>query len=886
RVYGRFGNVDTHGMANSFTPWIDGWIYACHGFANSSKVSGSDGHSLSLKSGNTFRFRPDGSRIEAYTHGLVNPFGLSFDPFGNAYVSDCHSKPVYQLIPGADYPRFKGSQPLIHGPEMIAHGHGSSAICGVAYYADDYFPSAYRDSLFICNPMLGRVHHDRLSFTGSSPRAEKQEDFIRCDDEWFRPVHAIMGPDGALYIADFYNAIIGHYEMPLDHPRRDREHGRVWRVVRKDAVPKPQPSDPTAQLQSSNLLQRTLATVNPAQALALLETEPSAQTTAHILWILARANKLDAPLIQRFATHASPLVRSHLQKIHPSHAGLADPDPFVRRAAVQALAEQPAAANLAPLLATHIDEGDTHLRHALRITLSRHLEFAEAADPLLAEAAILAKSTDAARIIVDGLALGPHKHQGLLIKHAIRHGKNETHERLVTLLRSREHKLRSIADQFGDKAPRIASLRDWAKTEITRLLSEDAPAPNWTSEHLWRLESRNCKDGQKTMLISSLPLGERYTGTLRSRDFELPPTLSFYLAGHAGHIELRNANGKTLREAKPPKNDRAEEIHWELADSAGLGHLAIIDDHNGGAYAWLAAGRFSMPGLDLPESSDPIASAAELVQRFKFAEFADALRPHAARSVVMKALLSVEPNPVASALLESMGDTSIDIFDGKSAVPALLATAPYSTQHTLLSKLAKSADGRTLLLTLAESGKINPQLLRTPQLRQALNAEGRLAPLFADLPPVDTALRETITARQKAFKAGDAKQGADVFGKYCAVCHSVGGNGGDIGPNLDGLGSRDAARVIEDILEPNLNIGPAFHTVIITRKNGESIAGLDRGDEAFHAQIAAPNGVVHRIPLAEIANRRRLAISPMPAIFANLLDQQALNDLATFLRKP
>ncbi|MFT5131423.1 MAG: putative heme-binding domain-containing protein, partial [Rhodothermales bacterium] len=352
--------------------------------------------------------------------------------------------------------------------------------------------------------------------------------------------------------------------------------------------------------------------------------------------------------------------------------------------------------------------------------------------------------------------------------------------------------------------------------------------------------------------------------------------------------ELRDASGKTLRKAKPPKNDRAEEIRWELADSAGLGHLAIIDDHNGGAYAWLAAGRFSMPGLDVPDSSDPISSAAELIQRFKFAEFADALRPHAARSVVMKALLSVEPNPIASALLEAIGDKPprIDLFDGESAVPALLATAPYSTQHTLLSNLAQSADGRALLLTLAESGKINPQLLRTPQLREALNAEDRLAPLFADLPPVDEALRETVEARQKAFKSGDAKQGADVFGKYCAVCHSVGGNGGDIGPNLDGLASRDAARVIEDILDPNLNIGPAFHTVIITRRNGESIAGLDRGDESDHAQIAGTDGVIHRIPLAEIETRRRLAISPMPAIFATLFDQATLNDLVTFLRRP
>src|SRR6185503_10664350 len=67
-----------------------------------------------------------------------------------------------------------------------------------------------------------------------------------CDDPWFRPVDIQQGPDGALYIADFYNCIIGHYEVPLDHPKRDRERGRIWRVVytggKKDS------SLPTAKL--------------------------------------------------------------------------------------------------------------------------------------------------------------------------------------------------------------------------------------------------------------------------------------------------------------------------------------------------------------------------------------------------------------------------------------------------------------------------------------------------------------------------------------------------------------------------------------------------------------------------------------------------------------
>src|SRR5688500_10006366 len=70
-----FDTKDTHGMYNSYTLMPDGWVYACHGFANDSTVKGKDGHEVKMQSGHTFRFRPDGSRIEIYTRGQVNQIG-------------------------------------------------------------------------------------------------------------------------------------------------------------------------------------------------------------------------------------------------------------------------------------------------------------------------------------------------------------------------------------------------------------------------------------------------------------------------------------------------------------------------------------------------------------------------------------------------------------------------------------------------------------------------------------------------------------------------------------------------------------------------------------------------------------------------------------------
>ncbi len=100
-LYGVFGNRDTHGMTNAFTWGFDGWVYACHGFSNDSTGAGEDHRPISMNSGNTYRMRPDGSHVEYFTHGQVNPFGLAFDPLGNLYSCDCHSRPIYQLLRGA-----------------------------------------------------------------------------------------------------------------------------------------------------------------------------------------------------------------------------------------------------------------------------------------------------------------------------------------------------------------------------------------------------------------------------------------------------------------------------------------------------------------------------------------------------------------------------------------------------------------------------------------------------------------------------------------------------------------------------------------------------------------------------------------------------------------
>ena len=370
-------------MTNAFTWGLDGWIYACHGFNNESEVKGKDGKPLVMQSGNTYRMKADGSHAEQFTHGQVNPFGLCFDPLGNLYSADCHSKPVYQLLRGAYYPSFgKPNDGLGFGPEMVQHDHGSTAISGVVYYAADQWPAEYRDSVFVGNVVTNRINRDTIEWHGSTAKGILQDDFLKSDDPWFRPVDLKLGPDGALYIADFYNKIIGHYEVPLTHPGRDRERGRIWRIIYtgKDGVRSPQPLpdftkmsevDLLKELSDPNFARRVLATnqivARGSESLVqeieqLIKPGHSNTARVHGLWILNRLERLTDRHVVDALNDEHREVRLHAGKIvgsrpEPSavlmeatRKALIDSDPFVPPSAADALALHPAEDNVRVLL--------------------------------------------------------------------------------------------------------------------------------------------------------------------------------------------------------------------------------------------------------------------------------------------------------------------------------------------------------------------------------------------------------------------------------------------------------------------------------------------------------------------------------------------------------
>ena len=413
RLFGPLGyERDTHGMHSSFTRGLDGWLHITHGFNNTTTLNATDGSSIQMNSGNTYRVQLDGSSVQQFTFGQVNPFGMCLDALGNFYTADCHSSPIYQLIRGSYYPSFgKPHDGTGFAPLVIRHNHDSTGLCGIVFNQSSHWPQEFRDNIFVGNVITSRVNRDKINWHGSSPKGVEKPDLIRTRDPWFRPVDLQFGTDGALYIADFYNRIIGHYEVRLDHPGRDREMGRIWRLVYNGPEAKhlAKPVDLTQaklrtainELSSPLLARRMTATeylvddigtpaVEPLGQ-AIVKSNASSELKAHGAWALHRLAKLDEPTLLRLAKDKKTLVRSHSRRIAGAQktwtptvhkmvlTGLEDESPHVRRAAADALALRPHAENIRPLLRAldSVPERDEHLQHALRIALRNNFRSAE-----------------------------------------------------------------------------------------------------------------------------------------------------------------------------------------------------------------------------------------------------------------------------------------------------------------------------------------------------------------------------------------------------------------------------------------------------------------------------------------------------------------------------
>ena len=406
-----WGQSDTHAGPSNLKYGLDNKVWGVLGYSGfNGTVSGKD---LSFGQG-VYRFDPDGENLDYLGRTTNNTWGLGFSEEFDVFISTANGlHSAYFAMPNefVKRPIYGGSGNTVHRidshydmphvtpylRQVDFHG-GYTAAAGHNLYTARNYPRSYWNSVgFVAEP-TGRVLHNAILSRKGAGYAEKNGfNLLASSDEWFSPVHAEVGPDGAVWVADWYNFIIQHNPTPRGfdngkgnayiNPLRDRHHGRIYRVVYKDAQPQDiteldrnDPEGLIAGLKSDNMFwrttaQRLLVESNNEAVIPDLYEIINDQTVdeiglnspaVHALWTLHGLGALDGSnqkaieVVEKALLHPAAGVRKNAVQVLPKtleslksieQANLhQDPDLKTRMAAILVLAEMPASSHIGELL--------------------------------------------------------------------------------------------------------------------------------------------------------------------------------------------------------------------------------------------------------------------------------------------------------------------------------------------------------------------------------------------------------------------------------------------------------------------------------------------------------------------------------------------------------
>jgi glucose/arabinose dehydrogenase len=228
RVLMGLDSADSHHQTNAMCLDPGGAVYLSDGVFHRTQVETAYGITRNQDAA-IFRFEPNTGKFETYAaYGFANPHGRLFDGWGNDLITDATGNNTYfgPAISGwIDYPQ--------KHPKIKEFWKRPSRPCpGTGWLSSRHFPEEFQDNFLNCNVISFQgIFRVKVSQDGSGLKGETLEDIVSSPDQNFRPSVVNIGPDGALYFADWSNAIIGHMQHHLRDPNRDHQHGRVYRMT-------------------------------------------------------------------------------------------------------------------------------------------------------------------------------------------------------------------------------------------------------------------------------------------------------------------------------------------------------------------------------------------------------------------------------------------------------------------------------------------------------------------------------------------------------------------------------------------------------------------------------------------------------------------------------
>ncbi len=252
-----WGKSDTHAGPSNLKYGFDNKIWGVLGYAGFNGEVGGKSHAFGQ---GIYRFTPDASNLEYLGNSSNNTWGLGFTEDFETFLSTANGQHSVYFSMANNYlkrPIFQGSANTVHGIDshydmplltpflrQVDWFGGYTAAAGHNFYTARSFPESYWNRVaFVAEPTGRVLHKAMINPDGSSYKEKNGFNILASSDEWFSPVHAEVGPDGALWVADWYDFIIQHNPTPRGfengagnayiNPLRDSKHGRIYRISYK-----------------------------------------------------------------------------------------------------------------------------------------------------------------------------------------------------------------------------------------------------------------------------------------------------------------------------------------------------------------------------------------------------------------------------------------------------------------------------------------------------------------------------------------------------------------------------------------------------------------------------------------------------------------------------
>lgn len=837
-LFGGFGNGDSHQTINSFIWSPGGELFFGHGDGCESRVETPWGSSDLFNAG-FYRLRPRRLQLVPFLEGHMaagNPWGVAFDDWGQPISVD-GAGGVNWLTPGMM------STTHVRRLKRIGQPGG---YCGIGYLNGRHLPESMHGQFVTGDFKSNRIRRFSLKEDGSGFAVDWKEPLLHSTHRNFRPVDVKVGPDGAVYIVDWYNPITCHQDDAYRHPERDKAHGRIWRVSSK-SVQRLQPPRltelPTARL-LEHLKSRERWTRYQVKR-ALTERNPDALAEALDAWV-------------RGLDPADPKYERHLFEALGTCATMEIVEPRVLDRLLNA-ANPGARAYACRLVGRWHDRLDDPLSLLAGRVADQHPRVRLEAVVACATIPEAAAMTIAARV-VDQPMDEWLEYAFRQTVHALRPVWLPALQKGKLSFRQPGH-LAAVLNESGGKEV-VGRLRNLIETgglqESARTAAISAIVAVGTSADLDRfaLDRKHFRNSSGEYDAAS------HAETLQ----QLIELAQFRRVKPAGDPAARLS--RLIGEKHSPLKANSLTLCglWELQETAELVIATAQDESQPIAVrsaAFSALARLKPAGAreilaGFARNPDSVNVRAAAIQAL-FELDVKLAAQHAIDLISTADLKSLDAGAIFAAGLKRTG--------GANALAASLKSTKLSRQRAAILLRSFYAIGWTEKSLVDELLKASGAAEQTPEYSQEF-----VRRLAAD-----------------AASSGDASRGRKYFQRMaCVSCHRVTGTGGEVGPDLTAIGTTlSGERIVEELLWPNRQIKEGFAPRIVVTTDGRVVTGYEQksreSEETGDLVLQDPaTRKLTRIRRQDI-DESHPGPSVMPSGLTALLDRDQLLDLIRYL---